>query len=340
MRLILVIFGLWMAKAGALECQSPALLKQADGQGDTLHSWCEVEGVREGIYEVVSLRNGLELRATYKKNKLDGPFKRFSNNTVVVDGNYSAGHMSGEWIRHWSSGEVRDRGTWKDDRPTGKWQTFTDKGTLENEVTYDAEGKVVSEEIPKPKKKLTSADHWRLRLGFAHTKRDSIGDTQGVAVGADYRLFGFGRWFRTDIGLRIVPDYRSDNNFNTGNCNNNCSYNNGSKVYSGQFALSFDFFPNLTDPIVFYGRFGVHDIAFNKPRVMAGIGLRYHFTNQRENWVPNGIFAEFSASDGENNGNNNNNNNQGPGPGPGPNNNSNNGSGAETFFVGALWAFY
>ncbi|MGZ3722996.1 MAG: toxin-antitoxin system YwqK family antitoxin [Bdellovibrionales bacterium] len=328
---LLVFLGMWMANAGALECQAPALLKQADGKDDTLHSWCEVKGVREGVYEVVSLKKGLELRANYKKNELDGKFQRFSENgTLVADGFYTGGQMSGEWTRYWSNGEVRDRGTWKDDKPIGRWKSFSNSGELEHDVTYGSDGKITAEEKSRPKENLTSADRWRLRAGFANTKRDTVGNNNGPALGADIRLFGFGRWFRTDLGARIVPDYRTDNG------------NRTEKTHSGQLALSFDLFPNLTDPLALYLRVGVHLIGFDKPRFMGGFGLRYHLTNKRQNWVPNGIFAELSGADGENDNNGNNNQSSGPGPGPGTNNNSNNnqGGGSMTVFAGALWAFF
>lgn len=333
MRLValIIILGLWIAKAGALECPAPALLKQADGKDDTLHSWCELDGVREGVYEAVSLKTGLELRAHYKKNELNGRFQRFLNNKAVVDGNFTAGDMTGEWTRYWDNGEVRDRGTWNEDKPIGRWRNFSDKGKLKGEVNYDAQGKIIAQEKPKPENNLTSADRWRLRAGIAHTERDQLGGAGGIGVGADHRLFNFGRWFRTDLGARIVPDNRAQNG--------NSGYNyNAEKVYSGQFALSFDLIPNVSDPVVFYCRFGIHLIAFEKTRLMGGLGLRYHLTNKRQNWIPNGLFAEFSGSEGSNN--NNNNNGQNPGPGSGPSSNNNQAGGAETFFAGALWSYF
>ncbi len=329
---LLFFLGVWLAEAGALECQPPALLKQADGKDDTLHSWCEVDGVRDGVFEVVSLKKGLELRANYKKGELDGRFKRFSdNNTLVADGNYADGKMSGEWVRHWPSGKLRDRGAWKDDKPVGRWQIFDDKGKLEREVTYDAEGKITAEEKPKEKENLTSADRWRLRFGVANTERDNMGDAGGLGLGADLRLFRFGRWFRSDLGVRFVPDLKSKEN-STGNTGNN--KDQGDKIYSGQLAFSFDLFPNVTDPVALYIRLGIHMINFDKPRPMGGLGLRYHFTNKRQNWLPNGIFAEFSGAEGEDN------NQQTSGPGPGNNSNNNQDGGSMTFLAGALWAFF
>src|SRR3954471_24456791 len=98
---LLIILQLWIAQAQALDCKPPALLKQADGKDDTLQSWCEVNGVRDGVFEVVSLKKGLEVRAHYQKGELDGPFQRYSeNNIVTTEGHYSAGKMNGEWTRY------------------------------------------------------------------------------------------------------------------------------------------------------------------------------------------------------------------------------------------------
>src|SRR5437868_3287328 len=126
---LLFLFALILPQARALECPSPGVLKQADGKDDTLHSWCEVDGVREGVFEVVSLKKGLEVRATYKKNELDGPFKRFAeNNALIAEGNFDHGRMSGEWTRYWANGKVRDQGKWKDDQPVGNWRSYSADG--------------------------------------------------------------------------------------------------------------------------------------------------------------------------------------------------------------------
>lgn len=332
---LLLTFGMWIPLVSALECQSPALLKQADGKDDTLHSWCELNGVREGVYEVVSLKKGLEIRAHYKNDKLDGRFQRFSeNNILITDGTFTAGAMAGEWTRNWTSGKIRDRGTWKDDRPIGRWQSYNESGRLDREVTYDVNGKIIGEEKPivKPKEKLVSADRWRLRVAFAHTSRDHGGDTSGPAVGADRRVFGVGRWLRADLDARVVPDKKLKSS-NYGNTTNN----NYDKVYSGQLAMSFDLFPNLTDPVVLYGLIGVHFVDFDKARMLGGLGLRYHFTNSRQNCWPNGLFAELSHAEG---GGDSNTNNQSSGPGPGNNTNNNQEGGSETLSAGLLWSFF
>ena len=263
--------------ANAVECQAPAVAKKVEGENNTLHSWCEVNGVKEGPFETFSVEQGLQTKAQYHNGQLDGPFYRYwPGGKVATQGNYTQDQMSGTWIRYWDNGEKRDEGNWEKDRPVGKWKYYREDGSLERLVLYDSDGNKVKGK--KINAKARSDNKWNFRLGFAHAQvergsNEGERGTNGVGGGVDLRLFS-GRWLRGELETRVLPEYWPKKEH---------------QVYSGQVGFGLDVFPAWLDPFAITLRLGAHASAFDKVKAYGGFGFRYHFSDHF------GVFFEASG---------------------------------------------
>ena len=272
----LILFFLFsLHSAQALECQSPSITRRTEGDSNTLHTWCELNGIREGGFESFSVQDGVTLKAYYKNGQLDGGFQRFyPGGKVSTEGYYTQNQMSGPWTRYWENGKKRDHGTWSKDKPVGRWLYYKQDGKIEREVVYDNEGKIVK--VRKPSTKLRSSSLWRVRAGVARADV-SRGNHEGehvhvgAVVGLDLRLFEWPSWLRGELLARIVPEYYVKTE---------------RKVYSGQLSLGLDLFPAFFDPFVLTVKLGPHFTNFQKVRGSGGLGLRYQWNNK---W---GVFLE------------------------------------------------
>jgi hypothetical protein len=264
--------------ASALECAAPAVLKQADGPGNTLHSWCETGGKREGVYEVFAMEGGQQLHAEFKNGKLDGKFRRFQNGKLITEGTFRDGKMEGEWTRYRQDGSKLDHGMWKDDHPVGQW------GAIE----FDASGKKI-EKI---------ADHnSRLDVGIARSKASNSGDTVFFALGGERRLWRPFGWLQIDLTARIYKEKLPEKN---------------DGVMSFQAGLAFDLLRSLTNPFNIYFRLGPNLPQMKHPHMFGSVGVRY-LPDSNNHW--GGVFLELidvayggDLYDQQNN--------CGPGPGP------------------------
>lgn len=271
----------------------------------SLLSWCEENGLKNGLFEQFSVKNGVEVRAVYVDGKLGGEFTRFwPDGRPAVSGEFKDGEMSGQWTRFREDGTKQDQGSWLRDKPTGPWKYFDASGAVIREVTYDDHGKI----IPPKETGLRTSDSFRLRMGLSHSGGGSNnGDNGGPMLGADLHLFQLGRIVRSELSVRIGPDKVS--NDNNGNCGGMGPCNNGAKgTYSGELALGLEPLPALLDPFAFTIRIGPHFADFKKPHLLVGLGLRYQWQERRKGFHMPGAFFEFGGivdDNGNNNGNNN-----------------------------------
>jgi hypothetical protein len=338
MRRIFVLALFFASSSWALECKAPAHLVQAEGKNQTLFSWCEADGVKNGPFEQFSVKDGLQVRANYASGKLDGEFKRFfPGGQVEVEGTYKDGQMTGRWTRYNENGKKRDQGEWLNENPTGHWAFYDAHEEQTREITYDGQGKVVTTAEAKPRE-LRTSDFWRLRLGLAHAQGgDGGGHAEGPIAGVDLHLFDLGRWFRSELSARVLPEFiHNDNNSNTTPNTNTNTNNNGHSGYSGQATLDFEPFTGWLDPFAFTFRLGPHFSGFDKANLYLGLGLRYQWRTREKGFHMPGAFVEFGGLD-DNHDNGGGNNNCGPGPGSCNNNNNNNHGGGNIAAVGLLF---
>lgn len=308
----------------SLDCPAGAILKQSEGAGSTLHTWCEVAGRRQGPYEVFAVNGGLQIQSEFKNGKLDGLFKRFSpQGYLETQGQYSKGKMSGVWTRYWSKEQLRDQGQWKNGVAVGEWKFVDPKTGAERVVKYDAKGR---EEKPKD-----LDDRWRFSTGFMHTERYGYNNwTQNgkdtytvdlISIDGQRRLWRWQRYLRMDLDVRLVPERLAQTD---------------KVVVSGQLGVSLDLLRNLTGPVAIFLRTGRHLTDLDEDRFYLGLGLRYHLKRFQPGFRFGGFFAEFTYADYDND-----RNNQYTGPGPGPGSDyEDEDSGLDMFFIGAFWSLF
>jgi hypothetical protein len=268
--------------ASALECAPPAKLKQKEGEGKTLHSWCEVEGKRQGSYEVFQVEQGLQSRAQYENGELHGHFQRFfSNGRVQADGEYARGKMNGHWTRHWPNGMLRDEGQWSEDLPSGTWKYYDEAGKLVREVAYAKNGEKheVEKKTEAPPAPEPRDDHFRIRGGYLMAKRNQEQKLHFVGLGAEQKLFRWGRWLRTDFSARFFSE-RIPAKSNA--------------VASAQAGVLFDWLPGFTRPIYFSTRFGAHFTEYKDDHFFFSLGLRYTPLRFKKGFAWSGVFLEIN----------------------------------------------
>lgn len=327
MKVSLLVLGIlaFPLASQALECAKDAKLVQTDGKDNTLHSWCEANGKRNGPYEVFAVNGGLKVQAQYKDGKLDGPFKRFdAEGNPQTEGAYSNGQMSGVWTRYWSKEKIRDQGEWKNGSPVGEWRFLDPSTAAERKVTYGAKGKA---EGPKD---LES--NWRFITGYIHTDRYGYNEpgrdgdkgytVDLIALGVERRVVNWKRYLRLDVGARLLPEKLAQSK---------------DVVVSGQLALSLELLRNLTGPVGLYTRLGAHFTDFDKDRFSFGLGVRYHLKRYKAGTFFSGFFAELGYVDYEDDRYRYDSSNN---PGPVQSNNDDGDSGLDTFFTGVYWSVF
>jgi hypothetical protein len=260
----------------ALECKAPARLQQAEAEGQTLLSWCEADGVKDGPFEQFSVQGGLQVRANYEKGRLQGEFRRyFPGGKVATEGEFKDGKMSGHWKRYHEDGRLRDESDWSEDVPRQ------------------------SAKIEKPEPVLRTSHRWDLRLGLAHSD-NNVKDNQVTrpGAGADLRLFEWS-WVRFELAGRILPEYDQQKK---------------NKAYAMQLGLNLEPLPRLLDPVALSVGLAPHFIGGHSYMALT-VGARYLWREQGKGFSLSGAFFELTGSV-DNHDDNQNNGYQGPGPGP------------------------
>jgi len=253
--------------AMALECKAPARLVQAAGENQTLMSWCEVDGAKEGPFEQFSVQHGLEVRANYAHGKLEGPFQRFfPDGKVASEGQFKNDEMSGEWTRYSASGERRD-------------------------VTKWAGGNSVTA-APKTDTHIRTSDSYRIRFGVAHvTSGDNNGgDNGGPELGVDFHLFELGRWLRFELDARVMPDYSRNGD------------GSGNHEYSAALGLAFEPLSGFLSPFALTIAPGPYLVHFKDARFGGFIGLRYQWQPARPGFHIHGVYVQGGGHDNKDNG--------------------------------------
>lgn len=305
MRLILAMtIAAWSWSSRALECTAPAVLKQNDGSGNTLHSWCEVEGKHEGPYEIFAVEGGLQLHAEYKNGQLNGPFRRYDHTgKLATEGGFFDGKMAGEWTRYREDGSKRDQGTWKDDRPAGAWKFFAADGKLERETAFE-----------------TQSFRNRLDFGLISAKLSDHGQSTFPGLGFERSLLGWAEWLNLELTARFLHEKTPDKNDGT---------------VSMELGFSLDLLRRLTSPFNLYLRGGPHFADFKNPHIAAGVGIRYLPNHSAAKSYLGGVFIELTHVEygGDYN-------QQQYGNSSGPNGNYGNGNqSGENLFLGTMYSF-
>lgn len=282
MKFVLLLFAFFANAGWALECEPPTVSKQVAGQEQTLMSWCETAaGVKDGAFEQFSVKHGLEVQAHYSNGKLDGSFKRlFPNGKVDTEGSFQDGRMTGVWTRYWDNGRIHDQGTWRDDHPVGEWKAYDTRGRIVRQTRFDESGKRLSSR----EYSLRTSERWRFRFGVTHAETgDHQKSADGPSIGVDFHLFELGRWLRSEISTRVLPEYNQEKDAST---------------YSGQLTLAFEPIPYWLDPFAVTFRIGPNWTGFDKTRLSFNLGLRYEWQDPQPDFQIYGAYLEFGGADG------------------------------------------
>lgn len=95
-------------------------------------------------------------KGMYKDNKRVGEWLEFyCNSNIKAKLNYINGRPGGEIIFYNENGNMREQGTWANNRWVGNYKSISDNGDI-TEIVFDDKGKEVSKKITPSKKAVPS----------------------------------------------------------------------------------------------------------------------------------------------------------------------------------------
>ncbi len=94
-------------------------------------------GAYNGPYMEFNERGQLTLRATYKNNKLDGPWGKYSFGRPEIEAHYKAGELDGGYFEYDSrNGKIQKEVNYKNGKQHGMYRFFNEEGKITLEYEY------------------------------------------------------------------------------------------------------------------------------------------------------------------------------------------------------------
>ena len=95
------------------------------------------EGIYNGTYLEFNTRGHITLRATYKNNKLDGPWAAYSFGRVEKQANYKNGELDGTYLEYnKKTGDLQKEVNYKDGKQHGPYRFYDEEGNVMLEYEY------------------------------------------------------------------------------------------------------------------------------------------------------------------------------------------------------------
>jgi antitoxin component YwqK of YwqJK toxin-antitoxin module len=95
------------------------------------------EGQYNGTYLEFNARGHITLRATYKNNKLDGPWAAYSFGRVEKQASYKNGELDGTYLEYnRKTGDLQKEIHYKNGKPHGAYRFFDENGNVVLEYEY------------------------------------------------------------------------------------------------------------------------------------------------------------------------------------------------------------
>jgi antitoxin component YwqK of YwqJK toxin-antitoxin module len=95
-----------------------------------VHAQLPDENVRHGVWQVTNEREDYFIETIYDNGVLNGHWREFLNDTLVLEAFYKNGQLHGTWLAYYRGGALKTSGQYHLDREHGKWDFYSQDGVL------------------------------------------------------------------------------------------------------------------------------------------------------------------------------------------------------------------